>query len=461
MTSNLPADPRTSHRALALNDKQGLKTRYSDFLPEAQAIAEQDAAPLAKTLIFVVAALFGIFMLWAAFAEVEQVAAAPGVVRPTGNVKIVNHQTGGRITNLLVSEGDRVEKDQVLMEFDPEVARQEVTKRREEWQALAVTASRLEAEATGKPLKFDPQIAGARPDLIRVQRQLYRSRKASLGGRSGTSGDIIARRKRELASRRASLRTARRSLQTIGLQEKKVRELVNKGLYPELRYLNIRRQYDEAYGKVIEARESVGAAQSALAEERKRQSSNTSDWRSEVLAQLTEARSKRDKAHSAYLQGRAFLRNLSIRAPIAGIVKDLEVKGTGQSVRANEPLLKVVPQGAQLIIETRVSNADIGYITVGQEANVKVRTYDFIKFGTLRGKVEKVAADATVNNESGESWFAVTVRTDRGYLGSKPGQYPVSPGMESDVDLIIGRRSILSYMTDRLERTVQSSFRER
>lgn len=461
MTRNLPADPRTSHRALSTRGGAAAQGRFTDFLPDHQALVEREAAPLARTLIFVVAALVGIFLLWAAFFQVEQVASAPAEIRPSGKVKVINHPTGGQVAALHISEGDRVKEGQILMEFDPDVARQEVAKRKDEWQSLSVQVSRLEAESSGKPLRFDQEIARERPDLIEIQRRLFASRQRSLGGQSGTATQVISQRRGELLQAEAKLRSARRSQATARQQVNKVRELVNKGYFPELRYLSMKRDLDETTGQVDEARERVFAAKAALAEAQSRQQSVGQDWRSDVLKELSQARADRDKAEAAYQQGRIMLRNLSMRAPISGYVKDLSVTGVGYSIRPSEEIMKIVPESPQLIVEAEVSNSDIGYIRPGQEATVKVRTYDFVRYGALKGVVEKVAPDATVEKATGRRYFVVTVRTRRSYLGNKPGQYPVRPGMQGDVDLLIGRRSILSYMTDRLQRGVESSFRER
>jgi len=108
-----------------------------------------------------------------------------------------------------------------------------------------------------------------------------------------------------------------------------------------------------------------------------------------------------------------------------------------------------------------ISNDDIGHISIGQKATVKLQTYDFVRFGALEGAVEQIAADAVMDRETGQMLFNVTIRTERSYLGATPSDQPVHLGMQAIVDLHIGKRSILSYLTDRLDRTTQSALRER
>lgn len=438
-----------------------MRAQYSDFLPDAQAVAESQPAPLARTLIFVVAGMFMVFILWAFIFEVEQVASAPGVIRPAGKVKIINHPDGGRVAKLLVAEGNEVDAGEILIELDPEVIREEILKRKNEWQTLSAEVSRLEGEAAGQPPTFDLTVSTARPDLVETHRQLYEARRQSLAARRSTADQVAAQRARDVAVQEARLSQQNSSYNILREQETALKQLAKKGYFPKLRFLTIKRQVSELRGQVAQTRQSLGAARSALSEAQSRRNSVDEEWRSEVLTKLAEARARRNRARSSLLQEESRLRNLQVRAPTAGIVKDLAVSGPGQAIRPNDPLMQIVPSGAQLIVEARVSNADIGYIQPGQKATVKVRTYDFIRHGALEGVVENVAADATENTQTGQLWFSVTVRTDRAYLGGNPRDKPVNPGMEADVDLRIGSRSIISYLTDRMQRTARTSFTER
>ena len=457
---NLPADPRTTPNAISVQSKRMMRAQYTDFLPDAQAVAESQPAPLARTLVLVVAGMFLVFVLWATYFEVEQVASAPGVIRPAGKVKIVNHPDGGRVANVLVAEGNKVKAGQILIELDPEVIREEIKKRKNEWQALSAQAARLEAEAVGQPPTFDLTIAAERPDLVETHRQLYEARRQSLAARRLTSDQVAAQRARDVALQEARLSQQLSSYKILKEQENALKQLAKKGYFPKLRFLTIKRQVSELQGQIAQTRQSLGASRSALSEAQSRRNSVDEEWRSEVLTQLAEARARRNRAKSSLVQEESRLRNLQVRAPTAGVVKDLTISAAGQAIRSNDPLMKIVPSGDQLIVETRVSNADIGFIKAGQKATVKIRTYDFIRHGTLAGVVEKVAADATEDSQTGQLSFTVTVRTKKAYLGRNARERPVNPGMEADVDLLIGSRSIISYLTDRVQRTASTSFTE-
>ncbi len=185
------------------------------------------------------------------------------------------------------------------------------------------------------------------------------------------------------------------------------------------------------------------------------------DAAAESLDKLMVARRERDIAYRTREQQRSRLENTVLRAPVEGIVQKLAIAAAGQSVRGGDPIMNVVPVGDSLIVEAQVGNQDIGYIRVGQTATVRVLTYDHIKHGTLEGVVEQISADAVEDQKTREFTFPVVVRTAKTYLGDTPGQFPVAPGMSAEVDFKLGRRSVLSYLTDRMEATTSSAFRER
>jgi adhesin transport system membrane fusion protein len=147
-----------------------------------------------------------------------------------------------------------------------------------------------------------------------------------------------------------------------------------------------------------------------------------------------------------------------VRAPADGVVQELVVTSPGQSVGSNQPLMKLVPTGGGLVIEARVANQDIGYVRIGQPVKVKVQAYDFLRYGMLSGTVERIAADAVIDPRDGQLSYGILVRTDPGQLGGAG--FSVVPGMAVEVDLMVGERTILSYLTDRIFRLQEAAFRE-
>lgn len=179
-----------------------------------------------------------------------------------------------------------------------------------------------------------------------------------------------------------------------------------------------------------------------------------------MLAELANVKAERDRLAESIKRERALMRNLVVRAPVAGIIQDLAVTGSGQSVGSNQPLMKLVPTGGGLVITAKVANKDIGYVREALPARIKVQAYDFLRYGTLDGTIARVAADASSDPAGGPLSYEVTVVTEHDRLRFDGKELDVVPGMAVDVDLLIGERTILSYLTDRIFRLKETAFRQ-
>ena len=435
--------------------------RYADFLPHARAVVESAPPVWTRLVVVTVAGLVATGLWWASVAEVDQVVTAQGIVRPAGNIKIINHAHGGRVARIDVAEGDRVAAGQPLFALDATIIGQEIAKRAQEWHSFSAEVSRLEAEVAGGEPSFDAEVGGARPDLILTQRQQFDTRRRALDARRTEAARAVDRWTSERNAAVTRERRVARSSDILFEQERSIAELAEKGYYPRLRYLSIKREANELGGQLEAARAAVNSATSSLAGAEARLDKIGEDWRSDVLARLTVARRERDRARSALLQQTTREQDLVVRSPIAGIIQDLAVTAPGQAVSANTPLMSIVPVGVELLVEAVVSNADIGQVVPEQKSSVKVKAYDFLRYGVLDGRVERIAADATQDPRTLHHGYTVIIRTDRAYLSDGEARMAVHPGMEAQVEMHIGKRSILSFLTDRLRRTTATALRER
>lgn len=438
-----------------------LRGRYTDFLPEREAISGRQHSPLATLIVLTVTLFVFLFLLWAGFSQVEQFAIAGGQVRPDGRVKVINHPDGGRIADILVREGDMVKAGQVLFRLDPELLQTEVVKTTGQWQQFAADTARLEAEAANAAsIAFPAALRAERPDLVANQTRLFEARRAALAGRRDGADRQIEQRSSDVSSLTQQVANKKTGTAMLAQQERSLHELADKGYFPWLRYQSVLRELNDAQGEVARLEAALTSARSALAEARARRKQIDDDWSTQLYGDLAKSRTDRDQAAGVLAQATTRLRNLVIVSPDEGIAQALTVNNIGQAIKPLEPLLNVVPVSDSLVIEAKVANQDIGFITVGQPARVKVRTFDFSKYGTLDGYVEQVSPDGFVDQQSGQVFYKVMVRTDRAWLGPGKGERPVTPGMQVDVDMITGHRSILSYLTDRMFAITSNALRE-
>lgn len=443
-----------------LRDALGGTSRFAEFMPDAEGVVERGHSPMAGLLIVLVTVVFAGLLGWAGLTEIEQVVHAVGQVEPAGRVKIINHPDGGRIVDVHVTEGQEIAAGTPLVTFDSELIGAELAELTGRLQVKQTEAARLGAESAGDEVILVPDLAAARPDLMRQQNELLRSRRAAHASRFEELAQAVERRAREVESLVADVARLRNSHSLLDQQVGAVRELADKGLYPRLRLVAAERQLGDVAGDISKSRSRIEAAQAALAEAKSRRSGFERQWRSAILSDLATAQAERDRLGEAVKRLQATLRNLVVRAPVDGIVQDLVVTTPGRSIGSNQPLMKVVPTGGSLVIEAQLANRDIGYVQVGQSATVKVRAYDFLRFGSLSGQVERIAADSTTDRDDGTLSYGITLRTESAELGSGAERYRVVPGMAVDVDLRVGERTILSFLTDRIFHVSEAAFRE-
>lgn len=425
----------------------------------ARELLDGRAPVLAGTLVATVAALFAALIGWLAWAQVEEVVHAAGAVEPAGRVKIVNHPRGGRVAQIHVREGDHVAGGAVLVTLDGEVARSERAELAGRLQVRTIEVARLAAEAAGQPMLVEAALDTARPDLVAAQRTLLEARDASFRSREEALRMAEQTRSGELRTAAAEVGRLRNSLALLKQQREAVKALAERGLYPALKVVQVERQFSDDVGELAKAEATLDTAKSALAEGRSRLEGLGTERRSEVLAELATATADRDRLAEQLRAQDAILDGLVVTAPTPGIVQEIVVTAAGQAVAAHETLMKLVPQSEGLVVEARVANQDIGRLRPGMPATVKVRAFDYLRYGALEGVLQKVAADAAVDPRTGERVYDVTVVTARSHFGRGPGDLDVVPGMAVDVELKVGERTILSYLTDRIFR-LKEAFRE-
>jgi adhesin transport system membrane fusion protein len=433
--------------------------RLAEFLPDAEGVIERRHSPVAGLLIVVVALVFAALLAWSALTEVEQVVSAEGQIEPADRVKVINHPDGGRVAEVNVVEGQQVVAGASLVSFDPEQVRAKLAELTGHWQMRSIEAARLQAEVAGGDLAVDPELARARPDLVAEQQALLTSRREAQESRIQALAQTIQQREKELQSVIAELDRLRASHGLLKQQLDAIEGLAEKGLYPRLRVVGVERQLSDVSGDIQKARARREAAEAALAEAESRYQVLEREQRSSVLAELAAARAERDQLSEAHRRQAATLRNLVVRAPVDGIVQDIMVTSPGQSIGSNQPLMKLVPTAGGLVVEARVRNQDIGHVRVGQPVKVKVHAYDFLRYGTLSGQIEQIDADAVVDPKSGALTYGIMVRTDSAALARNGFDVKVVPGMAVDLDLLVGERTILSYLTDRIFKLREEAFR--
>lgn len=429
-------------------------------VPLNQAI-ELEERPPAQSLSQLIYALFGLValgLLWAALTRVDIVTNAPGRVAPIGELVAIQHLEGGVIAEILVGEGERVRKGQTLLKLaalDTE-GRLEQLKARRASHLIAVEGERAVVE--GRAPAFDAVVAGFVKQKTE-QLTLFNARKQAIEAEHTVLTAQKAQRDSEVSRLSSQLFVLRRD-ERIAEEELALRtDLLARKLTTRDRFYGAQRDAADRQKQRLNARDQLARAESELAEyERKLQ-----EFEARIKAEAQSAIAK----HTAELaevdaalrneEGRA--KRLSLTAPVAGIVSGLSVKAINAVVKPGETLMEIVPTDDPLVVFAEVKPQDIGQVVIGQHADVRVSAFDYATFGTLSGRVDRISA-TTFADENGRQFYKVRVRLERDHFGDNPRAGRVIPGMEVEVDVKTGARSVLAYLLKPVARTWDTALKE-
>lgn len=431
-----------------------------DFMEEIDAARHMRPSRASGILLVSITGLIVFFFLWAGVCAIDERVRASGQVVPTREIQTVQSLEGGILAELLVAEGDRVEKDQVLLRISDIASSSEETSAQARSFGLKAKRARLEAEARGAEFVPPAEISKDNPRIAANERALYESRQNELhNALSILDGKIegVTSRLSEVETELSALAQSRGLLQ----QELEItREMVRKKAAPKLEEIRLQRELTEISGKISSGKERKTGLEADLRNAKKEREDQGDKFRSQALGELNEVESQIAGLEGSLKSIGDRVYRSELRAPASGIVNKIAVKTIGGVIEPAQRLVEIVPVDDDLKIIARVSPNDIAFLKVGQPVKVRVSAYDSARYGRLDGQLLRVGANS-VSDREGHVFFEIEVQTNRNYLGTKENPLPITPGMLADIDVITGKRTILEYLAKPLLRARTEALRER
>lgn len=361
--------------------------------------------PRSTLVVWLIGIGLAALLVWAWLFNLEEVSTGTGKVIPSSKEQIIQSLEGGILTKLDVKEGDVVEKGQVLAQLDPTRLASNVGESQSLLTSAQATAARLRAEVNGTPLSFPAEVM-KEPKLVTEETALYYSRRANL---------------------EQSIEGNQQALKLVQQELSMTEPLVAKGAASEVEVLRLKREANDLKNKI-------------------------NDTRNEYYVKAREELSKANtdiQTQQQVVKGRNdSLQRAVFKAPVRGVVKEIDVTTTGGVIPQNGKLMTIVPLEDKLLIEARISPRDIAFIRPGQEALVKITAYDYSIYGGLNGKVTVISPD-TIRDEvkQDQFYYRVYIRTESDRLYNKAGvAFSITPGMVATVDIRTGQKTILDYL---------------
>ncbi|GAA4647680.1 HlyD family type I secretion periplasmic adaptor subunit [Pontixanthobacter gangjinensis] len=410
----------------------------------------------ANTKLIAVASIgLSLLLLWASFAQVDEITRGIGKVIPSSKTQVVQPSEPAVVSAILVRGGQQVEQGQLLVRLDDAQASSELGQLETENERLSVRANRLDSEASGRSVGCAPGTQCSE------ERRLSQMRRATAQSREAALSSAIEQRRRDMAEGQASVATLENSVRLSSEQVAMLQPLAEKGIVPQTELLTAQRELVETRGRLSAARQGVARARAAVAEAQSELNAARLDFRQQALNERSEINTRIAVNQETIRGAEAKKDRNELRAPVDGIVNDVQISTIGGFVNAGQKLMQVVPIGDKLLVEARVSPSDIAFIKVGDTANVKVTAYDFSIFGGLPGKVQQISADSIFDEVEREAYYLVLIETDLAYIERAGQRLPIVPGMVCDVEIVTGRKSILTYLLKPVAKAFGEALTER
>jgi len=437
---------------------KGEKNEDQDFDTNADwAIAEQTPHG-ARRFVWFSGGVVLVLLLWANFAVLDEVTRGEGKVIPSRQVQVLQSMDGGIVSEILVREGQTVRTGDLLLKVDPTRMVSSLRENRSQYLSLLAKGARLRALAEGA--KFIPPVDVTReaPDIVEQERALYESRRAELDATIGVARQQLSQRTQELVSVRAKREQATQSYNLTARELEMTRPLAKSGAISDVELLRLERDVARYRGERDSANSDIPRLESAISEATRKMQEVELTFRNTARSELSETNAKLNALSegSAALEDR--VKQTEIRSPVNGTIKQLKVNTVGGVVQPGKDVIEVVPSDDALVLEARVLPRDIAFLRPGQKALVKFTAYDFATYGGLDATLEHISAD-TVVDEKGNAFFLVRVRTLATSIGAQ--QFPIIPGMVAEVDILTGKKSVLSYLLKPILRAKSKAMTER
>jgi adhesin transport system membrane fusion protein len=440
-----------------IGDAQAREAGLPAFEQEADELMSRERTHRARLVVRAAVLMAVMLLVWAAWAEVDEVTRGEARVIPSRQLQVVQSLDGGVVQEILVREGQVVEPGQLLLRIDETRATSGVRESAAQDLALRARAARLRALAEGSEFKPPTAADAAEQGIVDDEKRLYGARVQELNNLLSINRQQLAQREQELVEMQARRTSAQRSYELASQELAQTRPLLATGAVSNVDILRLERDVARSKGDSEQAGAQIARVNAAIIETQRKSQETEFSFRNESRKELADVLAKL----SALKEGAVGLADrvdkAQVKSPVRGRVQRLLANTVGGVVQPGRDLVEIVPLDDALVLEARVVPKDIAFIRPGQPATVNFTAYDFSIYGGMDATVENISPDTTVD-ERGNAFYLVRVRTSQADFGDK---LPIIPGMTAEVDVLTGRKSVLSYLLKPVLKLQAYALRER
>lgn len=440
-------------------DQRSKRNEELAFMPAALEITETPASPIGRAISIAICTFFVIAVAWGFIGKIDIIAVAQGKIITTERVKIIQPLETGIVRAIHVTDGLQVKAGDILVEFDPTGTAADKARLTQELISADVEIARLSALLQPDPLNayIPPEAA---TDTLKVLNKSYlvaeiqeqASKRAALNGE-------IRRTQAEIGTLKAQVARASKKVERITERVESNRSLFMKGILSKMKLSEEEQTLDEALGELDVARKRLVETRAALTSADAQLAASEAEFQSDVHMRLTDAGEKASSIEQELIKADKRALQQTLLAPVDGTIQQLDIHTVGGVVTPAQPLMQIVPAGAELEVEAMILNKDIGFVREGQPATLKIESFPFTKYGTIDGNVKHVYKDAVENEQTGLT-YPSRVAMAKTIMNVDGTPVNLSPGMNVTVEVKTGKRRMIDYILAPLKRYQDESLRE-
>jgi adhesin transport system membrane fusion protein len=429
-----------------------------------------------RTLSVVVTLMFICLIIWAAFADIDEVTHAEGQVVGSQRTQTIQNLEGGILRGVQVREGQIVEKGDVLAQLDNEMAESAYRDATQKAMENSIAIIRLEDELHDrKPVfpenlrvwgaqlidrEMDENTMARARQIIADQENTWQSRQNRLNSEIDVFKSQYEQRMHDMEEQMARKTQLDRSLALSIEQRDTAYALVLRNNFSRMEYLGLQQKVVELQGQIDMLASSIPKAKAAADEYLQRIASRRAEQNSAITEEINKRRLELSSLRETLSAGSDRVTRTELRTPVRGTVKQIYINTVGGVVKPGEPIMDIVPLDDTLLVEARVTPKDVAFLRPGQDVMVKISAYDFSIYGGLEGKLESVSAD-TIEDKKGNYYYLAKVRTQKTAITYHNESWPIIPGMMVTADIMIGKKTVLDYLLKPILKAKQNALRER
>ena len=413
----------------------------------------------ARKLILIIFVFFMFAIYWAANAQLDEITKGDGKVISSKQLQKLQSLEGGIVSDVLISSGDRISIDDVLLVIDDTKFKSNLEEIRKKLLILEAQKESLSSELKDEPLIFSADLINEIPDITQQEMDFFATRQEEKESIESTYKNRITKLDNNFAEFTGKADNLRKNLKLAEEELEIYKSLQNKDLVSKVELIALEKELNNIEGQLFEAEIKAQQIETLKTEALNERDISNLSMRNKAQEKLNSILAEIEILKQSEVVALDRVNRTLIRSPVNGIVQRVLANTISSVIQPGEDLIEIVPIDDALLIEAKIRPVDIGFLSPGQDVIVKFSAYDYAIYGGLKGNLEYISADTIIDED--ESYYLIKVRTDANHLETDKERLEIIPGMTASVNIVTGKKTVLDYLLKPVLRAKHNSMHER